>query len=119
MTDCHAQLGITVRITSEPHGGCSAVSGILRCVYDDERSGANDDADGCRCGAGNCGASGCWIFVGFLVSGVAEYGDSPAEARYSDAAGSAAGAWQNLRRKGVCDAGFVSAPGDTAVVWAA
>src|SRR5260370_6499427 len=92
---------------------------VLRCAYGYERSGANDDADGCGGGAGDCGASGCWIFVGFLVSGVAEYGDSPAEARYSDAAGSAAGAWPDFGGESVCDAGLVSATGDTAVVWAA
>src|SRR5207302_2386319 len=42
-----------------------------------------------------------------------------AEAGQSDAPGSAAGAWQNLRRKSVCDARFLSAPGDTAVIRAA
>src|SRR5882762_5374609 len=87
--------------------------------FDHERSGTDDDADGCRGGAGSCGSGGCGIFVGFLVSGRAEYGDSRAEARNGDAAGSAAGAWQNRRGESVCDAGFLSAPGDTAVLWAA
>src|SRR5216683_168394 len=96
-----------------------ARSGILRCGHYYERSRKDDDADGCRGGAGDCGAGGCWIFVGFLVSGGAEHGDSRAEARDGDAAGSAAGAGQNVRGKSVCDAGFLSAPGDTAVLWAA
>jgi hypothetical protein len=92
---------------------------ILRCGCDDERSGANDDADGCRGGAGSCDTGGCRILVGLLVSGSAEHGDIRAEAGDSDVAGSAAGARQNLRRESVCDAGFVSAPGDSAFVWAA
>src|SRR6266705_4854092 len=90
--------------------------GILRCGYDDERSGTNDDADGCRGGAGNCGAGGCRVFVGFLVSGGAKHGDSRAEVGDGDAAGSATGAGQNLRGKSVCDAGFLPAPGDSAFV---
>jgi len=43
---------------------------------DHERSGTDDDADGCRGSAGSCGSGGCGIFVGFLVSGGAEHGDS-------------------------------------------
>src|SRR5258707_1456164 len=89
---------------------------ILRCGYDDERSGTNDDADGCRGGAGDSGAGGCRILVGFLVSGGAEHGDSRAEAGDGDALGSAAGAGQDLRGESVCDAGFLSASRDSAVV---
>src|SRR5260370_30132553 len=96
-----------------------ARSGILRCGLLHERRGGVDDAYGCRGGAGNCASDGCGISVGFLVSGGAEHGDSRAEARDGDAAGGAAGAGQNRRGESVCDAGFLSAPGDTAVVWAA
>src|SRR5882762_2998957 len=105
----------------QPDGDAVALArgGILRCEQDYERSGANDDADGCRSGAGNCGAGGCGIFVGLLVSGDAAHGDSRPTACYDDALGSAVGAWANLRRESVCDAGFLPAPGDTAFVWAA
>src|ERR1700731_419965 len=94
-------------------------SGILRCEQAHERSGTDDDADGCRGGAGGCGSGGCGIFVGLLVSGGAEHRDFRAKTCDGDAAGSAVGAWQNLRGESVCDAGFLPAPGDTAFVWAA
>src|SRR6267143_7085822 len=100
----------------QPDGDAVALArgGILRCEQTYERSGTNDDADGCRSGAG-----GCRIFVGFLVSGRAEHGDSRAEAGDGDALGSAAGAGTDFGGESVCDAGFLPAPGDTAFVWAA
>ena len=48
-----------------------------------------------------------------------EHGDFRPKTCDGDAAGSAVGAWQNIRGESVCDAGFLPAPGDTAVVRAA
>ena len=84
-----------------------------------ERSGTNDDADGCRGDPRDCGSGRCWISLGFLVSSGAEFGDRRAEAGDGDAVGSAAGAGADIRRKGVCNAGFLPAPGDTSFLWAA
>src|SRR6266478_3516059 len=59
----------------------------------------------------------CGIPVGFLVSGGAQRGDSRAETCYGDAVGSAAGSGEDFGRESVCDARFVSAPGDSTFVW--
>jgi len=56
--------------------------------------------------------------VGFLVSGGAESRDSEQQAGYGDVVGGAVGFGADFGGTGVCDAGFLPAPGDTAFLWA-
>ena len=110
---------------------CGAVAGIHGLYYDsagrlqdglytgiDERSSAHDFAGGWRGGGGAGAGGGGRVSLGFLVSGGAELGDSRQQAGYGDVAGGAVGFGADCGGQSVCDAGFLSAPGDAAFLWA-
>jgi hypothetical protein len=84
----------------------------------DERSSADYFASGWRYGKRAGAGRGCWLSVGFLVSGGAESRDSGEQAGYGYVVGGAAGFGADCGGAGFCYAGFLSAPGDTAFLWA-
>src|SRR5262249_44744703 len=89
-------------------------------VKENERDGQDFGARKRRQRGGAAGGPqrGRGIFVGLLVSGGAELRDRGAAARESDAARSAVGDGTNRQGQSLCDAGCVSAPRDSALVWA-
>src|SRR5215470_8364140 len=83
-------------------------------IKTNEGSGKDGEFGGKRNAAAERNCRGCGVFVGFLVSGSAERGDSWEKASHGNAAGSAASAGANDRGASVCDARFVPAPGNSA-----
>src|SRR5258708_38588111 len=108
-----------------PHSkvDCPGWAGVLRCDLElaikieggrNERSGSSGIGEFGGGAGGEHAEDGCGIFVGLLVSGDAERGDIREESGEGDVVGGAAGARTNDRGKGVCDAGRLSAPWESA-----